>query len=62
MSQGEDLPDPDKLPCDECGHVWFPGERPHGYIDQDDGVVVLCRLCFRQRLLSPAAPQDDDYL
>lgn len=53
---GEQLPDPDERPCDACGHVWFAGERHHGYIDHPenpDDVMVLCALCRRQRLLMP---------
>lgn len=67
MSEGQDrqvgdLPDPNDLPCSACGHVWFAGERQHGYVDRDDDVVVLCHLCFRQRTLSPAVRRDDDEL
>jgi hypothetical protein len=54
-----DWPDPNSLPCDECGHVWFPGQRQHGYIVVDEAggyedAEVLCALCRHQRLLRPA--------
>ena len=53
-----DWPHPNERPCDQCGHVWFPGERPHEYVEHDaerhEDVEVLCRLCRRQRGLRPA--------
>lgn len=43
-------PDPRERNCDDCGHVWFAGERRHFYADPDaasaqdsDVVCVLCR-------------------
>ena len=57
----DDRPDPNTLPCHECGHVWFPGERRHVYLADDAqrpaDAVVLCALCRRQRQLRP--PQTD---
>ena len=57
-----DWPHPNDRPCDQCGHVWFAGERPHEYLEHDaerpESVTVLCRLCRRQRGLSRAAPAD----
>ena len=55
-----DRPDPNTLPCDDCGHVWFPGERRHAYVDHDtarpEDAEVLCALCGKQRALRPAQP------
>ena len=55
-----DRPDPSTLPCDDCGHVWFPGERRHVYLAEDaerpGQVAVLCTLCRRQRVLRPPDP------
>ncbi len=49
-------PDPHDRPCDECGHVWFAGQRRHEYLDlsaeRHEDVEVLCVLCRRQRGLS----------
>lgn len=51
-------PDPNERPCDQCGHVWFTGERPHAYLEHDaeraEDVAVLCRLCRQQRGLRRA--------
>jgi hypothetical protein len=44
-SEGE-RPDPNERPCDNCGHIWFAGERRHEYVDEDE---VLCILCRRKR-------------
>jgi hypothetical protein len=55
-----DWPDPNERPCDECGHVWFPGERRHEYVDtgaaRPEDAGVLCDLCRRQRALARAHP------
>ena len=59
---GGQLPDPDERPCDDCGHVWFAGERHHGYVDDPedpDGVIVLCALCRRQRLMPRPEPEPE---
>ncbi len=53
-------PDPNALPCSDCGHVWFAGERRHDHVDasgqpvtEDDSDLgnadVLCVLCRRER-------------
>lgn len=53
-----DWPDPDGRPCHDCGHIWFAGERRHGYLVGDgsgriDEALVLCQLCALQRRLEP---------
>jgi hypothetical protein len=49
----DDWPHPNDRPCEDCGHVWFPGERRHEYVDHDaerpEDVEVLCVLCRQQR-------------
>ncbi|MDQ3677609.1 MAG: hypothetical protein M3401_12540 [Actinomycetota bacterium] len=54
----DDWPHPNERPCDECGHVWFAGQRRHEYLDHDAerhaDVEVLCVLCRQQRGLSRA--------
>jgi hypothetical protein len=49
-------PDPDERRCDECGHVWFTGERHHQYFDlgadRDHELEVLCALCLHKRRLT----------
>jgi hypothetical protein len=51
-------PDPSSLPCVDCGHVWFEGERRHecvpappppGFRTAAGRVEVVCVLCRRQR-------------
>jgi hypothetical protein len=46
-------PHPNERPCDDCGHVWFAGERRHEYLDyaaeRHEDVGVLCMLCIQQR-------------
>jgi len=48
--------DPNARPCDDCGHVWFAGERRHEYLDSSgDGrqdAEVICVLCREQRGLT----------
>ncbi|HEY5197187.1 MAG TPA: hypothetical protein VIJ51_09195 [Solirubrobacteraceae bacterium] len=50
--------DPSSLPCVDCGHVWFDGERRHEYVPAPpppgfrtggDRVEVVCVLCARKR-------------
>ena len=51
-----DWPHPNERPCDDCGHIWFRGERRHEYLDHgaDDpaDAEVLCALCRRRRRLA----------
>jgi hypothetical protein len=51
-------PHPNERPCDDCGHIWFAGERRHEYLDPDgerhEDVEVVCVLCRRQRGLARA--------
>ena len=58
-----DWPHPNDRPCDECGHIWFAGERPHEYLDHSaqrpEDATVLCRLCRQQRSLPRAEPEDE---
>jgi len=51
-------PDPRSLPCVDCGHVWFEGERRHDYVPASPPpgfrtaagrVEVVCVLCRQQR-------------
>lgn len=46
-------PDPHDRTCDDCGHVWFAGERRHEYADPDAGGPeqsdVVCILCRQKR-------------
>ena len=48
-----DWPHPNERPCDDCGHIWFAGERRHEYLDhgaeRPEDVEVLCVLCRSQR-------------
>lgn len=57
----EGWPHPNERPCEDCGHIWFGGERRHEYIDhaaqRPEDVTVLCVLCRRQRGLPRAAPE-----
>ncbi|MGH2918792.1 MAG: hypothetical protein ACRDLS_09390 [Solirubrobacteraceae bacterium] len=54
----DDWPHPNDRPCDECGHVWFIGQRRHEYLDhgaeRHEDVEVLCVLCRQQRGLMRA--------
>jgi hypothetical protein len=49
----EDWPDPRDRVCDDCGHVWFAGERRHEYADpgadSPDESDVVCILCRQKR-------------
>jgi hypothetical protein len=55
-------PHSNKVPCMDCGHVWFEGERRHHYVDDagketiESGARVLCTLCMQQR----DHPRDDE--
>lgn len=53
-------PDANERNCDDCGHVWFAGERRHHYADVEaagpEQSDVVCILCRRQR----ERPRDDD--
>lgn len=55
-----DRPDPDSRRCDECGHVWFAGERHHEYVDvsaeRHEDIEVLCTLCLQKRRLARREP------
>jgi hypothetical protein len=59
-----DWPHPNERPCDQCGHVWFAGERRHDYVEhggeRPEEVMVLCRLCRQQRGLPRADPEEDE--
>lgn len=59
-----DRPHPNERPCEDCGHVWFAGERRHSYVDHDaarpEGVEVLCVLCLQQRGFAPTTSSEDD--
>lgn len=55
-------PHPNTLPCSDCGHVWFEGERRHHYVGGsgedsiEDGAEIVCTLCKQQRF----RPRDPD--
>lgn len=50
-------PHPNDRACQDCGHVWFGGERAHHYdvdhldhlADDPEDVHVVCVLCHNQR-------------
>ncbi|MEJ7796922.1 MAG: hypothetical protein WKF42_00380 [Solirubrobacteraceae bacterium] len=48
-------PHSNTLPCADCGHVWFEGERRHEYVDAEgevtteDGADAVCVLCHQKR-------------
>lgn len=50
--------EPNTLPCADCGHVWFAGERRHAHFAHGSGDpargVVLCVLCLQKRELGHA--------
>ena len=52
-------PDPHDRTCDDCGHVWFAGERRHEYADPDaagpEQSDVVCILCRQKRQARAAA-------
>jgi hypothetical protein len=64
MSEEFQRPHPNTVPCSDCGHVWFEGERRHQYVGEDgevsieDDAVVVCILCHQKR--RRRAPRDDD--
>ncbi len=33
-------PHPNTLPCADCGHIWFEGERRHDYVDPRGEVTI----------------------
>ena len=65
---GKDLPEPpphpNTLPCADCGHVWFEGERRHQYVEQDGTITieqdadVVCQLCHVKRRRPTGAEQE----
>ena len=56
---------PNTLPCADCGHVCFEGERRHDYVDPtgtvtiEDGADPVCTLC-RQKRARGRRPDDDE--
>jgi hypothetical protein len=64
MSEEFQRPHPNTVPCTDCGHVWFEGERRHQYVGEDgevsehDDAVVVCILCHQKRRRPP--PADDE--
>ena len=48
-------PHPNSVPCADCGHIWFEGERRHEYVDDvgtvtiEDGADAVCVLCHQKR-------------
>jgi hypothetical protein len=57
-SHPDGWPDPHDRTCDDCGHVWFAGERRHEYADpaaaRPEDSDVVCVLC-RQKRVSPTS-------
>lgn len=49
--------DPNDRPCDQCGHIWFAGERQHqfagGSAVGNGEIEVLCSVCSHKRLIAP---------
>lgn len=50
------LPDPDSLPCYDCGHIWIPGGRRHEYdhflgyaAEHHEQVQAVCSKCHHDR-------------
>jgi hypothetical protein len=50
------LPDPNTLPCTDCGHIWRPGERRHEYDHyhgygngHHEDVQAVCTRCHAKR-------------
>jgi hypothetical protein len=59
-------PDPNTRPCEDCGHIWFAGERRHEYLDhgaeRNDDAEVLCLLCRQERALQrPEKPSSQHW-
>jgi hypothetical protein len=48
----QDGAEPNSIPCAECGHVWFTGERSHRWAEEpvagQPRSRVLCALCADQ--------------
>lgn len=48
------IPDPNKLPCVECGHKYKSGERRHEYhhfdysAENQEIVISLCSICYKK--------------
>lgn len=49
-------PHPNSLPCEDCGHVWKPGDRRHEYdhyrgygAEHHGDVQAVCTTCHRAR-------------
>lgn len=60
-------PHPNTLRCEDCGHLWFEGERRHQYVDPageislEDGADVVCTLCMhRRRRWGPEHEEDEE--
>ena len=57
----EGWPDPGDRNCEDCGHVWFAGERRHEYADpgaaRPEDSDVVCVLCKRKRERPAPAPE-----
>jgi hypothetical protein len=57
-------PHPNTVPCVDCGHIWFEGERRHHYVDGDgaisdhDDAFVVCILCHQKR--RRPRPEEDE--
>jgi hypothetical protein len=50
------LPDPNNVPCTDCGHVWMDGERRHEYdhhlgyaAERHEDVQSVCTTCHHAR-------------
>ncbi|MDX6679525.1 MAG: hypothetical protein QOE31_3577 [Solirubrobacteraceae bacterium] len=55
MSEQFQRPHPNTIACEDCGHIWFEGERrhqyvgPNGEVSEDDDADVVCILCHQKR-------------
>jgi hypothetical protein len=53
---------PNSIPCAECGHVWFTGERSHRWAGEpvagQPRSRVLCALCASQLELDASGQAD----
>jgi hypothetical protein len=64
MSEQFQRPHPNTVPCSDCGHIWFEGERRHQYVgddgevSEDDDADVVCILCHQKR--RRPRPADDE--